>query len=130
MLQHRGQFPCIHVKEHHLLEAVAGYPVILRKDKEIFNTRVMGQEEVLLQLRPALVPCGGLIDGLEPVLIQEMAGRDAVSHDPLYIQLRDSHAVHAAPDQLQAPDERLRASIDRRLDLRGDDKPLFIQGFF
>jgi hypothetical protein len=80
-----------------------------------------GRRQVFLELDAVLVPGGGLVNGIEAVLLQHFANLDAVADHAFQIHIHHRNTVHPAPDALQALHQLLRRSIPQRcLHLGGD----------
>ncbi len=110
------------MEKHNLLEAIACNPVILREGKDIFDSRLRGPDQMLLDVNPALFPAGGLKDGFEFLIFQGTTGPHGVGHQSFDLQFRNSQGVDPPADPFNIFHKVLDTCPDRGLNLGGHDK--------
>ena len=77
----------------------------------------MGIENIFLQLNAIFIARGGLVDGFELALIQQLTGLDRVAGYAFQFDFRQRYAIHTSTDRIQIPDKIFRFLINGRLDL-------------
>jgi len=73
------------MEKHHLLEAIPCNPIVFGEYKKIIHPRLMGENQIFLELKAVLVSGCGLINRLEPALLKQLTGLEAITHNTLDI---------------------------------------------
>ena len=97
MLQHGLQFAGIDMEKHHFLQAVAGNTVIFCKHQQIFYSGFVCLNQIFLQLQAIFIPRGGLVNGLELILIQKLTGFNRIADNPFKFHFRQRNAINTPP---------------------------------
>jgi hypothetical protein len=128
VFEHRGELARVHVKKHLLGQAVARDAVVLGEHEQVFHPRLLGGGQILLQLQAVLVAGGGLVDRIEAMGLEQLAGADGVAHHAFELHIGEGNPVHPAPHPPQPLHQPFGIVIlQRRLDFGGDDEFSFFQ---
>ena len=87
------ELPGIHVKEHHLVQAVAGNAVVAGEGEEVRDPRIRGSDQLVLKLDAIFLPGCRFEEGVVATFFERVADGDRVTGDAFNLCLRDDEAV-------------------------------------
>jgi hypothetical protein len=125
-LDHGEEFPGIDMKEHDLLEAITGDPIILCEGEEVFDSRLRSAQEMFLKVYPAFLATSSLKYGFESLILQGATGSHGIGHQSLNLQFRNGQGIDPTPNALHISNEILDPRADGRLNFRSNDKSLLL----